>query len=193
MWMPRPVTSCLAELLLKTLCRAHYKLIIPVPICRHVRTHAFMAVGPRPSWWHMPHIRPGAEIFCPLARRNMKRIIFIIPTPAEGQFPRPSAGRNGLSSIHPASRHPGIQNSPYKIEQPETRIRMESLSERTNNGVCVRKYIYLRALSGITRGGRGRGSKCGSGCGHSYALFSAAVTAAVDTNCQFINAYRAYA
>lgn len=123
MWMPRPVTSCLAELLLKTLCRAHYKLIIPVPICRHVRTHAFMAVGPRPSWWHMPHIRPGAEIFCPLARRNMKRIIFIIPTPAEGQFPRPSAGRNGLSSIHPgiqASRHPEftIQNRAARNPDP---------------------------------------------------------------------------
>jgi len=65
----------------------------------------------------------GAEIFCPLAKRHMKRIIFIIPTPTDGQFPRPSGGASTIRVQHPASR---IQHSVSKIQQAETRIRMES-------------------------------------------------------------------
>jgi len=137
------------------------------------------------AWWHMPHIRRGgAEIFCPLAKRHMKRIIFIIPTPTDGQFPRPSGGASTIRVQHPASN---IQYPKSSRQKPASA--WNPRSERTNNGVCVRKYIYLGALPGTTKGKWW--CEYGRGCGHTYALCSAA--AAVDTNCQFINAYRAYA
>lgn len=115
-----------------------------------------------PCWWHMPHIRRGCgvKIFCPLAKHNMKRIIFIIPTPIHCPEERSISWakrmeHSTIRSQNPAATIPGPESG------ERTLIRMESLTERTNNGVCVRKYIYLRALPCHTKLWRGSRARWG--------------------------------
>jgi len=58
--------------------------------------------------------------------------------------------RSGSSIQHPASN---IQYPKSSRQKPASA--WNPRSERTNNGVCVRKYIYLGALPGITKGSGG--------------------------------------
>lgn len=106
------VVLCSALLLLKTLCRAHYKLIIPVPSCAfyhaHTPTHTFAHSRTAGSIWlhratdrHEPRgaqmwdIRLGAwsrSRCCHMPHIRRSWNIYLYPEPIEN-------GSNGYNSL----------------------------------------------------------------------------------------------
>jgi len=93
---------------------------------------------------------------------------------------------SGSSIQHPASN---IQYPKSSRQKPHPHG-IPARNERIMVFVFENTFIWGRC-QGLRRGVGVWWCEYGRGCGHTYALCSAA--AAVDTNCQFINAYRAYA
>lgn len=132
------VTFCSVRLLLKTLCRAHYKLIIPVPHCldaaTHTLSHAQVVVshmyvkggtcrGAMLVAYATHSTGCGVEIFCPLAKHNMKRIIFIIPTPIHCPEERSISWakrmeHSTIRSQNPAATIPALSPDPHPYGIP---------------------------------------------------------------------------